>query len=125
MRLLAKKPEERAWAALVAMGGADRWISIDDVGDFLKKRQIDAHAVKFSQRDVNTRYALCPGATKHPKGWEEHLVARALSSCVDKRLVEHERREGGNYFRAIRPEQHDMWGLVDDYVPVDPRWKQT
>lgn len=128
MRLLAKKPEERAWAALMALtalSATGQWFSIDDIGDFLKKRQIDAHAVNFSGKDPSSRYALRPGLTKHPKGWDEHTVAGALSSCVDKKLVEHQRREDGNYFRAIWPEQHDMWGLVDDYAPVDPRWRQT
>lgn len=125
MRLIASKTEERAWAALMAMGGVEQWTSIDSVGDFLKKRQIDAQAVNFAERDPNSRYALRPGLTKHPKGWDDHTVAGALSRCVDKQLVEHQRRDDGNYFRAIKPDNHDMWGLVDDYAPIDPRWRQT
>jgi len=125
IRLLAKKHEEKAWAAVVAVGGEHRWVSIDEVGDFLAKRQVDATSVKFSGKDPNSRYALRPGVSKHPKGWEQHGVATALSSCVDKRLLEHQRREDGNYFKAIPPTKHDIWGLVDDYVPIDPQWSQT
>jgi hypothetical protein len=115
---------EKAWAAARAVMRDDtEWVSIDEVGDFLAKRQIDATARKFSPQDMNSRYALKPGLSKHPKGWEPHLVAAALSEAVDKRLVEHERRESGNFFRALPSEDHQLWGLQNEQVPRDPTWK--
>lgn len=125
IRLLAQPHVEKAWAAtmvLVAARPDSEWVHIDEIGDFLKKRQLDAHAVKFSERDPSTRYALRPGKTKFPKGWEDHLIATSLSTAADKKLIEHERREDGNYFRALSSEEHDLWGVVDDHVPVNPKW---
>lgn len=126
IRMLAAPRVEKAWAALRAVMRDDtEWVPIDTIGDFLLKRQIDATTVQFNPRDANTRYALEPGLSKYPKGWEPHLVAAALSEAVDKRLVEHERRENGNFFRALPEEVHELWGLQNAQVPIDPKWRTT
>lgn len=119
-RLLGTPEEERAWAAVAYLTSSHRWVHIDTVGDFLRMRQVEATAVKFDSHDPATRYALRPGVTRWPKGWEDPILASALSSAVDHRTVDHVCHGGENYFRARAATDHHPWSYENPSVPAPP-----
>lgn len=124
VRLIAKPFVEKAWAAVALLGkhSPDSWVDIDDVGDFLKKRQIDAGLVDFISSDPSTRYALRPGVSQFPKGWDDHSIATALAAAANRQLVQHERRREGNFFKAVFPEDHSLWKVPNTALPQHPTW---
>ena len=117
IQLLGRQAEEKAWAATWLLSQGQFWVPIDDIGDFLRMRQVDAAAVKFHPDDPNTRYALPPGATKWPKGWEDTIVARGLSAAVDHRTLLHRKVDGINQFCAVPAEEHDLWSYENTNTP--------
>lgn len=117
IQLLGDISEGKAWAATWLLSQGKFWVPIDDIGDFLRLRQLDAAAVQFNPDDPNTRYALPPRATKWPKGWEDAIVARALSCAVDHRTVDHRKVNGINQFRATAAKDHDLWSYEDTTTP--------
>lgn len=123
VQLLAEPPEEKIWAALAVLSSCERWVSIDELGDFLKARQAEAASVKYNEEAAATRYALKPGVTRWPQGWDDDHIARALREAVNRKLVLHDRREDGlNMFKAVSQEDHDVWGLFRYNTPVMPHW---
>jgi hypothetical protein len=121
VRLIADAVVGKAWAATVALGGYDAWVSIDAIGDFLRKRQIDAASVQFADRDPNTRYAI-PTTLLRKKGWEDGTIARALSLGVDYEFLEIGRKDGTNVFRAKKDHSTSLWKIQDTSVPTSPTW---
>ena len=122
VRLLTEATEDKAWAAVVVLGGYTDWVSIDDVGDFLRMRQLDAAAVGYRDSDPNTRYALRPRITKWQRGWEDAVIARALSEGVNHGFLDLGQREGLNVFRAKKDVADSLWKLQDTSTPISPTW---
>jgi len=121
VHLIAEEHVEKAWAAALALGGDTTWISLDDIGDFLRMRQLDAAAVKFEESDPNTRYALQPRLTKWKRGWEDAVIATAVSRGLDYEFFEHRRVDSTHMFRA-KKDPDSLWKMKNTSVPTSPKW---
>ena len=90
----------------------------------MRKRQKDAERVKYAPKDASTRYALRKNALS-PRGWDDILIVKTLSTGVDQGFIEHLRYEGKNYFTYVPINEHDLWKLSSTRVPVDPSWSNN
>lgn len=122
VRLHGKADEERAWAAVMALSGGARWVTLDEIGDFLRMRQIEAEREHFAQDAAATRYALPKSVVKWPRGWEDATIARAVSLAMDHQTIEHRHRQTDgariNEFRGVPQPAHDLWTYENTKVPV-------
>lgn len=125
VQLLGDKAEEKAWAAAWILSQGQFVVPIDEIGDFLRARQIDAAAVKFHPDDPHTRYALPPSVTKWPRGWEDSIIAGALSRAVDHKTLRHEKVDGINHFCAVAVDNHDIWSYENTATPPPRAGFQT
>lgn len=133
VRLIVTEPEiDRVWAAvkflsrrkadLAGLADASCWVSIDEIGDFLRKRQIDAARVKFDPKDPNTRYALPPNAVS-PKKWDDHTIVSGVILAQERGFLKHLRKDGDNFFTFVPVVEHDLWKLKNTNTPACPEWK--
>lgn len=135
VRLIAPKEVEKVWAAVkflsdlkaekAGIEGESCWVSIDEIGEFLKKRQIDAHRVKFDAKNPNTRYAIHPNVVSS-NGWDDdHSVVAAIVEAKDKRLLDHLRKEEVNYFTYVPISDKNLWKVKNTDTPFLEEWKRN
>lgn len=128
-----ERPLEKMWAAIkllsqyeakkADLGDSKCWVSIDQVCEFLVKRQHDADRVGFKESDPNTRYAI-EQSILYEKGWRDMAVVHALHKCVDKGLIQHLRREDGNFFTYVPLREQKPWKINNDDTPDLPEWRE-
>lgn len=133
VKLLIQDPKvEKVWAAVkllstysaikAKLGDVDCWVGIEDIGDFLRRRQIDAAHTGFDDKNPNTRYALRSNRVEKHK-WDDSTVVGALNTCVNKGLLQHIRCEKGNFFAPKKPGERDLWKLQNTETPELKKWR--
>jgi hypothetical protein len=120
-RLIADPILGKMWAAIMALGGPGRWVSIDAIGDFLRKRQLDATAVHFVSTDPSTRYAIPPSVLRK-RGWDDSTIAHTLARGYELGLFDQDKAGELNVFRAKKDDGTNLWKLQDTSVPINPAW---
>lgn len=135
VRLVVTEPEiDRIWAAVkfislnkaraARLGCSPCWVNIDEIGDFLKKRQIDAHRVDFDPKDPSTRYALPPDPVKLKK-WDDPTIVYGLTLAQERGFLKHMKQDGDNFFVFVPEEEHDLWKLQNTTTPSRTEWQRT